>query len=111
MQKVKHSLFIIHVYKNWNEKITSSCRQKKACTKALASQITKLTWFLKIPTNITKLKNQILNWHIFHNVPKPPLLAHIISENLDILRSITHPATRIIMIKNKVMRVKHYCIA
>ena len=96
MQKVKHSLFI-HVYKNWHERIISSSIQKKACTKALASQITKLTWFLKIPSNITKLNNQILDWHIFRNVLKTPHLAHIVSKNLDILRSITHPATRIIM--------------
>ena len=58
---------------------------------------------LPIPSNITKLNNQILDWHIFRNVLKTPHLAHIVSKNLDILRSITHPATRIIMIKNKVM--------
>merc|ERR1719474_448825 len=66
----------------------------KACTKALASQITKLTWFMKIPSNITNMQNQILNWHIFHNVLKPPLLAHIISKNSDILRSVSHPLSK-----------------
>ena len=64
---------------------------------------------LPIPSNITKLNNQILDWHIFRNVLKTPHLAHIVSKNLDILRSITHPATRIIMIKIK-WGVKHYCI-
>ena len=49
--------------------------------------------------------------HMYETILKTHLLAHIVSKNLDILRSITHPATRIIMIKNKVMRVKHYCIA
>merc|ERR1719474_1831467 len=55
---------------------------------------TKLTYFLKIQSNITKLNDQILNWHIFCNVLKTPLLAHIVSKNLDILRSITHPLSK-----------------
>merc|ERR1719209_1345706 len=49
---------------------------------------------LPIPSNITKLNDQILNWHIFRNVLKTPLLAHIVSKNLDILRSITHPLSK-----------------
>merc|ERR1719209_1012284 len=49
---------------------------------------------LPIPSNITKLNDQILNWHIFRNVLKTPLLAHLVSKNLDILRSITHPLSK-----------------
>merc|ERR1712180_465230 len=49
---------------------------------------------MKIPSNITNMQNQILNWHIFHNVLKPPLLAHIISKNSDILRSVSHPLSK-----------------